>query len=47
MWLLKKLTPDHKTIADFRKNNADSIRTACRWGTLNNALLKDFDHLSV
>jgi transposase len=26
MWLLKKLTPDHKTIADFRKNNADSIK---------------------
>ena len=21
MWLLKKLRPDHKTIADFRKNN--------------------------
>ncbi|HUV83563.1 MAG TPA: transposase [archaeon] len=26
MWLLKKLTPDHKTIADFRKNNPDSIK---------------------
>lgn len=26
MWLLKKLTPDHKTIADFRKNNAGSIK---------------------
>jgi len=26
MWLLKKLTPDHKTIADFRKNNADPIK---------------------
>jgi len=26
MWLLKKLTPDHKTIAEFRKNNAGPIR---------------------
>jgi transposase len=26
MWLLKKLTPDHKTIADFRKNNAGPIK---------------------
>lgn len=26
MWLLKKLTPDHKTIADFRKNNAYPIK---------------------
>jgi transposase len=26
MWLLKKLAPDHKTIADFRKNNADAIK---------------------
>lgn len=26
MWLLKKLSPDHKTIADFRKNNAVAIK---------------------
>lgn len=26
MWLLKKLAPDHKTIADFRKNNAVAIK---------------------
>jgi transposase len=26
MWLLKKLTPDHKTIAEFRKNNAGPIK---------------------
>jgi len=26
MWLLKKLAPDHKTIADFRKNNAAAIK---------------------
>ncbi len=24
-WLLKKLSPDHKTISDFRKNNADAL----------------------
>jgi len=26
LWLLKRLSPDHKTIADFRKNNADALR---------------------
>src|SRR5450759_5967123 len=26
MWLLKKLAPDFKTIADFRKDNIDCIR---------------------
>lgn len=26
MWLLKKLTPDFKTIADFRKDNRDAIK---------------------
>ena len=26
MWLMKKLAPDFKTIADFRKNNADCIK---------------------
>ena len=26
MWLMKKLTPDFKTIADFRKNNVDCIK---------------------
>jgi transposase len=26
MWLTKKLAPDHKTIADFRKNNIDCIK---------------------
>ena len=30
MWLLKKLRPDHKTIADFRKNNLKPIRQVCR-----------------
>ena len=30
MWLLKKLRPDHKTIADFRKNNLGPLRQVCR-----------------
>ncbi|MBI4429444.1 MAG: IS1182 family transposase [Ignavibacteriales bacterium] len=29
MWLLKKLTPDHKTISDFRKDNGQAIRAVC------------------
>ncbi len=30
MWLLGRLTPDFKTIADFRKNNAKGIQSVCR-----------------
>lgn len=30
MWLLGRLAPDFKTIADFRKNNTKSIRDVCR-----------------
>ncbi len=30
MWLLGRLAPDFKTIADFRKNNGESIRLVCR-----------------
>ena len=26
IWLLRKLSPDHKTIADFRRDNVDSIK---------------------
>jgi transposase len=29
MWLLGRLVPDHKTIADFRKDNGRAIRTVC------------------
>jgi transposase len=29
MWLLGRLAPDHKTIADFRKDNSRAIRQAC------------------
>lgn len=29
MWLVGRLVPDHKTIADFRKDNGRGIRKAC------------------
>ncbi|MCI0565054.1 MAG: IS1182 family transposase [Nitrososphaera sp.] len=28
VWLLKRLSPDHKTISDFRKDNAQALREA-------------------
>lgn len=34
MWLLCKLTPDFKTIADFRKDNLAAIKAVCREFTL-------------
>lgn len=30
MWLTERLTPDFKTIADFRKDNGPAIRNVCR-----------------
>jgi|SRR6266852_1311070 transposase len=30
IWLTGRLTPDFKTIADFRKDNGDAIRKVCR-----------------
>lgn len=30
MWLLRRLQPDFKTIADFRKDNGVALRAACR-----------------
>lgn len=30
MWLTGRLTPDFKTIADFRRNNGDAICQVCR-----------------
>ena len=29
LWLLGRLVPDHKTIADFRKNNGPGLRQVC------------------
>lgn len=34
MWLLRQLTPDFKTIADFRKDNARALKEVCRECTL-------------
>jgi len=34
MWLLRKLTPDFKTIADFRRDNSKALRAVCREFTL-------------
>ena len=34
MWLMRKLRPDFKTIADFRKDNAQGIKQICREFTL-------------
>ncbi|HVG43439.1 MAG TPA: transposase, partial [Longimicrobium sp.] len=30
MWLMRRLRPDHKTIADFRKVNVDALKRVCR-----------------
>ena len=30
MWLTERLSPDHKTISDFRKDNSQAIRGVCR-----------------
>lgn len=29
IWLLRRLTPDDKTIADFRKDNGSAVKTVC------------------
>jgi transposase len=29
MWLLGRLVPDHKTVADFRKDSGHAIRKVC------------------
>ncbi len=34
LWLLRKLAPDHKTIADFRKDNLNALRGVWRQFTL-------------
>jgi transposase len=34
LWWLKKLWPDHKTIADCRKHNLQPLRQVCREFTL-------------
>ena len=34
MWLMKRLAPDFKTIADFRRDNGPALREVCRQFTL-------------
>ena len=34
IWLLRKLRPDFKTIADFRRDNGKGIKSVCREFTL-------------
>jgi transposase len=34
IWLLRRLSPDFKTIADFRKNNTGAMKQVCREFTL-------------
>src|SRR5882724_5341111 len=34
LWLLRRLAPDFKTIADFRKDNAKGLQAVCRQFTL-------------
>lgn len=34
IWLMRKLKPDFKTIADFRKDNTEAIKRVCREFTL-------------
>lgn len=43
MWLLRKLRPDFKTIADFRKDNLKGIQNVCREFTM---VCKDLGLLS-
>ena len=31
MWLMGRLVSDHKTFADFRKDNGPAIRKVCAW----------------
>jgi transposase len=44
MWLMGRLVPDHKTIADFRKDNGGAIRKVC---TRFVALCREMGLLSV
>jgi hypothetical protein len=44
MWSIRRLAPDFKTIADFRKDNHDPIRLVCREFVMlrkHGALFKD------
>jgi len=42
IWLLRRLNPDFKTIADFRKDNAEALKLVCRDFSLTCKKLKLF-----
>ena len=42
IWLMRKLKPDFKTIADFRKDNTGAIKPVCRQFTLLCKRLESF-----
>ena len=47
IWLTGRLMPDFKTIADFRKDNGEAIRAACRQFVLLCHGLGLFEHATV
>ena len=47
IWLTGRLTPDFKTIADFRKDNGDAIRKVCRQFVVLCRQLKLFSDATV
>ena len=47
MWLLGRLAPDFKTIADFRRDNGTGIRNVCRQFVILCRELKLFTHAVV
>ncbi|TDN67104.1 IS1182 family transposase [Paraburkholderia sp. BL10I2N1] len=47
IWLTGQLTPDFKTIADFRKDNGDAIRKVCREFVMLCRQLKLFSDATV
>jgi transposase len=46
MWLTRRLVPDHKTIADFRKDNGRAIRQVCN-AIIAEVLTSKFAGISV
>jgi len=42
LWLLKRLTPDHKTISDFRRHNAEALRAVFKQFVLSCSQLELF-----
>lgn len=42
LWLVRRLSPDHKTISDFRRNNAEALRAVFKQFVLTCAKLELF-----